>query len=371
MRPVELLGLGKAAIAIGFFESPPPGVPRWEGGPVAAGCVFWEKAMSGQTFYTVASDHYNCAVGSYTHKIPLPAERAHELNDTIVFMAQNNYVATAEVPGIPTLAKSPGAVAYGPMDGAGFKPDVVLIAAKPAQAMLIYEAAIKAGAGSAADERTRSSGLRHPAADDGKQPDVDLTRLQRQPDVYRPAGRRNVRGHSRRQVGSGRRETRRSARSQRGDGKVLLAIERRSFRHEARPAASAHHRLPQQRLSCGRQKAGRGNRGRGQLLPPTGAVLGPASHHGAAFRPAGAGGGHRSAGDQRHPGCGAGGGRFGSRACGAAFGASWPAGKSRPGGAPGARQAGVPPAAPGTGIPVSRIPSPADRRRSPEAASRA
>jgi len=149
MRPVELLGLGKAAIAIGFFESPPPGVPRWEGGPVAAGCVFWEKAMSGQTFYTVPSDHYNCAVGSYTHKIPLPAERAHELNDTIVFMAQNNYVATAEVPGIPTLAKSPGAVAYGPMDGAGFKPDVVLIAAKPAQAMLIYEAAIKAGAGSA------------------------------------------------------------------------------------------------------------------------------------------------------------------------------------------------------------------------------
>jgi uncharacterized protein (DUF169 family) len=64
-------------------------------------------------------------------------------------MAQNNYVATAEVPGIPTLAESPGAVAYGPMEGARFDPDVVLIAAKPAQAMLIYEAAIKAGAGSA------------------------------------------------------------------------------------------------------------------------------------------------------------------------------------------------------------------------------
>ena len=105
--------------------------------------------MSGKTFYTVPSDHYNCAVGSHTHKIALPAERAHELNDTIVFMAENNYVATAEVPGIPTLARSPGAVAYGPVDGAGFKPDVVLIAVKPAQAMLIYEAAIKAGAGSA------------------------------------------------------------------------------------------------------------------------------------------------------------------------------------------------------------------------------
>ncbi len=105
--------------------------------------------MNGQTFYTIPSDHYNCAVGSYTHKIALPAERAHELNDTIAFMAENNYVATSEVPGIPTLAKSPGAVAYGPVDRAGFKPDVVLIAAKPAQAMLIYEAALKAGAASA------------------------------------------------------------------------------------------------------------------------------------------------------------------------------------------------------------------------------
>lgn len=135
------------AIAIGFFDSPPPGVPRWQGGAVPAGCVFWEKAMSGQTFYTLPADHYNCAVGSHTHGIPLPAERAHELNETIVFMARNNYVATEEVPGIPTLARSPGAVAYGPMEGAEFKADVVLIAAKPAQAMLIYEAALKAGAG--------------------------------------------------------------------------------------------------------------------------------------------------------------------------------------------------------------------------------
>jgi len=148
-RSAEILGLSKPPIAIGFFESPPAGVPRWEGGSVAAGCVFWDKAMQGQTFYTVPSDHYNCAVGSYIHKIALPAERAHELNDTLAFMAKNNYVATSEVPGIPTLAKSPGAVAYGPADGAAFNPDVVLIAAKAAQAMLIYEAAIKAGAGNA------------------------------------------------------------------------------------------------------------------------------------------------------------------------------------------------------------------------------
>lgn len=144
----SILGLSKPPIAISFFESPPDGVPRWEGESVAAGCIFWDKAMNGKTFYTVPSDHYNCAVGSYTHKIALPMERAHELNDTIVFMAENNYIATSEVPGIPVLAKSPGTVAYGPVDRVGFKPDVVLIAAKPSQAMLIYEAAIKAGVGS-------------------------------------------------------------------------------------------------------------------------------------------------------------------------------------------------------------------------------
>ena len=153
-----VLGLGKPPIAIGFFQSPPPGIPRWQGGAVAAGCVFWDEAMKGKSFYTLPSDHYNCAVGSYTHNIALPPERAHELNDTIAFMAGNNYVATSEVPGIPTLPTSPGAVAYGPIDSAGFKPDIVLIAVRPAQAMLVYEAAIKAGAATAL-----TNGLGRPA----------------------------------------------------------------------------------------------------------------------------------------------------------------------------------------------------------------
>jgi uncharacterized protein (DUF169 family) len=62
-------------------------------------------------------------------------------------MAENNYVAMSEVPGIPTLSKTPAVIAYAPLDDAAFKPDVVLLSVKPAQAMLIYEAAVKAGAG--------------------------------------------------------------------------------------------------------------------------------------------------------------------------------------------------------------------------------
>lgn len=144
-RVQEVLGLAKTPIAIGFLEKAPEGVPQWQGS-VPAGCVFWMKAQQGQSFYTVAADHYNCAVGSYTHNIPLPAERAKELEETIGAMVSANYLAMAEVPGIPTLKETPAVVAYGPAASAGFEADVVVVACSPAQAMLLYEAAIKAGA---------------------------------------------------------------------------------------------------------------------------------------------------------------------------------------------------------------------------------
>lgn len=144
-----LLGLAKPPIAIGYLDSPPSGVAAWEGSEVPAGCMFWKKAQEGQTFYTVPADHYNCAVGAYTHHIALPAERAAELEQTVGFMVENRYLAVEEVPGIPTLSSTPNVIAFGPLDSVAFTPDVVLIAAQPAQAMLLYEAALKAGAGNA------------------------------------------------------------------------------------------------------------------------------------------------------------------------------------------------------------------------------
>jgi len=144
-RVQDMLGLAKPPIAIGFLEEAPADVPQWQGS-VPAGCVFWLKAQQGQTFYTVPADHYNCAVGSYTHNIPLPAERAKELEETIGAMVNANYLAMAEVPGIPTIKETPKVVAYGPAASAKFAADVVVVACSPAQAMLLYEAAIKAGA---------------------------------------------------------------------------------------------------------------------------------------------------------------------------------------------------------------------------------
>jgi uncharacterized protein (DUF169 family) len=145
MRAKEILGLRRLPIKIGFLDAPPPALARWAGGPVAAGCVFWDRAMEGKSFYTLPADHWNCAVGSHTHKIGLPADRANELPSTIGFMVETRYLDPAEVAEISTLERAPAAVAYAPASSEAFKADVVLLALTPAQSTLVFEAALKAG----------------------------------------------------------------------------------------------------------------------------------------------------------------------------------------------------------------------------------
>jgi uncharacterized protein (DUF169 family) len=150
MNPLQnTLGLSAPPIAIGFSDEPPAGLDPWQGGAVPAGCVFWREAMNGRAFYTVPADHYNCAVGAYTHSINLPAERGTQLEDTVKFMVLKEYLRMEEVPGIPTLEKTPAYISSAPIDAAPFRHDLVLIAAKPSAAMLIYETALRAGAGAA------------------------------------------------------------------------------------------------------------------------------------------------------------------------------------------------------------------------------
>lgn len=105
--------------------------------------------MEGKSFYTVPSDHYNCAVGAYVHAISIPAYRGNVLQDTVGFMVGNGYLQMADVPGIPVLPKTPAYITYAPVGDTPFAPDVVVIAARPASAMLIYEAALRAGGGDA------------------------------------------------------------------------------------------------------------------------------------------------------------------------------------------------------------------------------
>jgi uncharacterized protein (DUF169 family) len=147
----QISGLTKKPIAVGFFDDEAPaGVEQWSGGAVPAGCSFWRAAWDGRTFYTVPSDHYNCAVGAYTHNISQPIERATALTDTVEFMVKCGYLQIAEVPMIPVLPKTPRYIAYGPAEEGRFRADVVVIAAGPAAMMLIYEAALRSGVGNIA-----------------------------------------------------------------------------------------------------------------------------------------------------------------------------------------------------------------------------
>ena len=148
-RPIEQifsdhLRLQRRPVAVIFRDSPPAGVPRFAG-TVPSGCSFWPLAAEGRSFYTVPADHYNCPIGSYTHNIPLPENRAQELDQTLGLMVEIGYVRMEEVPGIPRLPKTPGAVVYAPLGDASLDPDVVLFAGRPGSVMLLQEAAKRAG----------------------------------------------------------------------------------------------------------------------------------------------------------------------------------------------------------------------------------
>jgi uncharacterized protein (DUF169 family) len=141
------LQLRRRPIAIAFRDAPPTGVEKFSG-TEPSGCSFWRVASAGRTFYTVPSDHYNCPIGAYTHNIPLPAERAHELDQTLSLMAKVGYIRMEEVAGIPRLPRSPAAVVYAPLGDTPVDPDVVVIWGNAASIMLLEEAALRASVSS-------------------------------------------------------------------------------------------------------------------------------------------------------------------------------------------------------------------------------
>jgi uncharacterized protein (DUF169 family) len=159
----EGLQLEHRPVAIAFREEPPPGVPRFIGAE-PSGCSFWRLAGAGRTFYTVPSDHYNCPVGSYTHQIALPPERAHELEQVVGFMTSIGYIRMEEVPGIPRLPSTPGAIIYSPLAETPVDPDVVLFWGRPGSMMLLQEAALRGGVAPQMTTLARPTCMALPAA---------------------------------------------------------------------------------------------------------------------------------------------------------------------------------------------------------------
>jgi uncharacterized protein (DUF169 family) len=160
---VTFAGLRKRPVAVKFLEAAPTGIEKFTG-TEPSGCSFWRLAAAGKVFYTVPQDHYNCPIGSYTHSIALPPERAGELEQTLGLMAQIGYVKIEEVPGIPRLAKEPRAIVYAPLGDTPVDPDVALFAGAASQIMLLQEAAMRAGCAAAIPILGRPTCMALPAA---------------------------------------------------------------------------------------------------------------------------------------------------------------------------------------------------------------
>lgn len=150
-------------VAVAFLDEPPMGVSRFEG-TEPSGCSFWRLAAMGKTFYTRPENHFNCAVGAYTHNIPLSPEREKETEQTLKMMFDLGYVKPEEVPQIPRLSKTPKAILYSPLGDSPAAPDVVLFACRPAAAMLLSEAAARAGVASGVPALGRPTCMALPAS---------------------------------------------------------------------------------------------------------------------------------------------------------------------------------------------------------------
>jgi uncharacterized protein (DUF169 family) len=157
------LALDRRPVAVTFLDKEPSNVPKFSG-TEPAGCSYWRLAAAGRTFYTVPADHFNCAVGAYTHNVQLPPDRVQETEATLGMMFNLGYVRPEEVPGIPRLAKEPVAVVYAPLADAPVDPSVVLFSCKTSAAMLLNEASLRAGASSTLPLLGRPSCMALPAA---------------------------------------------------------------------------------------------------------------------------------------------------------------------------------------------------------------
>jgi uncharacterized protein (DUF169 family) len=130
-------------VAVIYAEEPPAALPLFAGSQPSS-CSFWRLAAEGRSFYTIPEDHFNCPVGSYTHRTITEAKMP-ELKQTLELMAGIGYIRMEEIPGVFQLAETPKFVVYTPLGKAPAEPSVVLVAGKPGKVMLLAEAATRAG----------------------------------------------------------------------------------------------------------------------------------------------------------------------------------------------------------------------------------
>ena len=133
-RLTELLGLTQPPVAVSFD------IPAVESAtPIAAqpaGCCFWTPAQQ-HRLDTVAADHANCSVGSYTHGL-IPIEQAAAGSDTAALLG-SGWVAEEDLMTAAALTFRPASITYQPLAEAE-DPDVVLAQLSAAALMTLLGA---------------------------------------------------------------------------------------------------------------------------------------------------------------------------------------------------------------------------------------
>jgi uncharacterized protein (DUF169 family) len=99
--------------------------------------VFWMKAQEGP-FTTVAADHANCSVGSYTHGLLTLAEAAAK--DDVAAILESGWTNEAALQALPRVHSKPACVVYGPLTQLPVAPDVVLLRIDGAALMTLQSA---------------------------------------------------------------------------------------------------------------------------------------------------------------------------------------------------------------------------------------
>jgi uncharacterized protein (DUF169 family) len=136
----ESLKLAYPPIAVCVADKVPAGIPS-PSRPLAAGCMFWQEALSGP-IATSAPDHERCAIGVHTHNLAgASAAYKSELESVLKIMADMTYVRPEDVPLIPVLSRRAKHVIYAPLAQTPLDPDVVLLFAHSRQGLIITEAA--------------------------------------------------------------------------------------------------------------------------------------------------------------------------------------------------------------------------------------
>lgn len=136
---MDSLHLRVEPVAVCLTDKAPEGVPS-SAQAAAAGCVFWERGAKG-AFVTSQKDHGNCAVGMYTHHMPLStAAQQEDLNTCLKVFGDLGYVLPQEIGGIPVLKEEPKYVTYAPLGSTPVPPSVVLLFADSRQSLAITEA---------------------------------------------------------------------------------------------------------------------------------------------------------------------------------------------------------------------------------------